>query len=283
MPSPRPTVRCRALAAALIIAAIPAIEACSQPAMEGFEPQVGQPGKDVVWVPTPDALVDRMLRMANVGPGDRLVDLGSGDGRIAIAAARDYKIPATGIEYNPDMVALSRRNAARERVTERVRFLEADIFATDFSDATVVTMYLLPNLNLRLRPTLLAMKPGTRIVSHAFDMRDWQPEETAEVEGQTAYFWIVPAQVGGTWSMQLGGDTLEIKVDQQFQNFSGTAGPSGAPLQGTLRGDEIRMTLTDSRGTSRELVGKVAGEQMSGTAGSSPFTATRTAPPMSGS
>lgn len=268
--------RYRAFIAALVLASLPVMQAGAQ---ASFEPRVGQAGKDVIWVPTPNALIDRMLRMANVGPGDVVVDLGSGDGRIAIAAARDFNVPATGIEYNPDMVSLSNRNAAEQGVAGRVKFIQGDIFATDFRDATVVTMYLLPSLNLRLRPTLLSMKPGTRIVSHAFNMEDWQPDDTANVEGQTAYFWIVPAQVGGTWRVQIGAETVEVKLAQEFQNFRGTAGPSGSPVQGTLRGDEIRMTIPDGRGSRRDLVGKVNGEQMTGTAGSTPFTATRIAMP----
>lgn len=263
------------IAAAAVVSFVVAANA-AQPA---FEPRVGQAGKDVIWVPTPNSLVDRMLRMANVGPNDVVYDLGSGDGRIAIAAARDYNIAATGIEFNPDMVALSNRNAAEAGVTNRVKFIQGDIFTTDFSNATVVTMYLLPSLNLRLRPTLLNMKPGTRIVSHAFDMDDWQPDDTANVEGQNAYFWIVPAQVGGTWQVKLGAETIELRLTQEFQNFRGSAGPQGSPVQGTLRGADIRITIPDGRGGRRELVGTVNGEQMSGTAGGVAFTATRIALP----
>jgi SAM-dependent methyltransferase len=266
--------RCRAVIAALCL-----IVSTAQAAQSGFEPRVGQAGKDVIWVPTPNSLIDRMLRMANVGPGDRVVDLGSGDGRIAIAAARDFNVPATGIEFNPDMVTLSNRNAVDQGVSQRVKFVQGDIFEADFSEATVITMYLLPSLNLRLRPRLLAMKPGTRIVSHAFTMDDWQPDSTVNVEGQNAYFWIVPAQVGGTWRVQIGTETIEVKLAQQFQNFRGAAGPAGSAVTGFLRGDEIRMTLPDGRGGRRDLVGKVAGEQMTGTAGSQPFTAQRTALP----
>ncbi len=270
------TVSCRNLIVALIAATLPlAVHA----AQSTFEPRVGQAGKDVIWVPTPNSLIDRMLRMANVGPGDRLVDLGSGDGRIAIAAARDFHVPATGIEYNPAMVTLSNSNAVEQGVADRVKFIQGDIFATDFSDATVVTMYLLPNLNLRLRPILLNMKPGTRIVSHAFTMDDWRPDNRADVEGQYAYFWIVPAHVGGTWRFQIGAEAIDIKLTQTFQDFRGTAGPAGSPVSGTLKGDEIRFSLPDGRGGQRELVGKVAGEQMSGKAGAENFTATRTAPP----
>ena len=263
-----------------VIAALSLIGLSAHAAQATFEPRVGQAGKDVIWVPTPNGLVDRMLRMANVGPGDRIVDLGSGDGRIAIAAARDFNVPATGIEFNPDMVTLSNRNAVEQGVAQRVKFVQGDIFEADFSDATVITMYLLPSLNLRLRPKLLSMKPGTRIVSHAFTMEDWQPDNTANVEGQNAYFWIVPAQVGGTWRVQIGPETVEVRLAQQFQNFQGAAGPAGSAVTGFLRGDEIHMTLPDGRGGRRDLVGKVAGEQMTGTAGSQAFTAQRTALPV---
>ncbi|HSN40797.1 MAG TPA: class I SAM-dependent methyltransferase, partial [Burkholderiales bacterium] len=164
-----------------------------------YAPQIGQAGKDVIWVPTPQALVERMLQMAKVTPNDYLIDLGSGDGRTVITAAKKFGVKALGIEYNPDMVALSKRNAEKEGVAGRAEFMKADIFATDFSKATVITMYLLPQLNLRLRPTLLKMKPGTRIVSHAFSMDDWQPDQTESVGSRTAYLWIVPARVEGTW------------------------------------------------------------------------------------
>lgn len=271
------TARCHTLLIALLAATLPL--ASLHAAQPTFEPRVGQAGKDVIWVPTPNSLIDRMLRMANVGPGDRLVDLGSGDGRIAIAAARDFNVPATGIEYNPAMVTVSNNNAAEQGVADRVKFIQGDIFATDFSDATVVTMYLLPNLNLRLRPTLLNMRPGTRIVSHAFTMEEWRPDDRADVEGQYAYFWIVPARVAGSWRFQIGSEAIDIKLTQTFQDFRGTAGPAGTQVSGTLKGDEIRFMLPDGRGGQRELVGKVTGEQMSGKAGAETFTATRTASP----
>jgi len=268
-----PLARRAALAALLLLPL--AGFAAAQP---GFEPRVGQAGKDVIWVPTPNALVDRMLRMANAGPNDKLVDLGSGDGRIAIAAARDFKVAsAVGIEYNPAMVTLSNRNAAEQGVAQRVKFIEGDLFATDFSDATIVTMYLLPAINLRLRPLLLDMKPGTRIVSHAFTMEEWRPDDRANVEGQNAYFWIVPAKVVGTWKVQAGAETLELRLTQTFQDFRGTVAPMNAAVQGSLKGDEIRLMLPDGRGGQRELVGKVNGEQMTGKLGTADFTGTRTA------
>ena len=183
----------------------PAALAQSKPAAKGeFQPYSGQPGKDVVWVPTPESVVNRMLDMAKVSPQDYVVDLGSGDGRTAIAAAK-RGVRAMGVEYNPDMVILSNREAARAGVADKVRFVNGDIFATDFSTATVITLYLLPSLNVRLRPTLLDMKPGTRVVSHAFNMAEWEPDETANVEGRQAFLWLVPAKVSGNWTVQLAG------------------------------------------------------------------------------
>jgi SAM-dependent methyltransferase len=165
-----------------------------------YTPQVGQSGKDVVWVPTPDALVERMLKMARVGPKDYVIDLGSGDGRTVIAAGK-LGARAMGIEYNPDMVSLSIKNAEKAGMGDKVKFIKADIFETDFHEATVITMYLLPSLNIKLRPKLLDMRPGTRLVSHAFNMEDWQPDQTATVEGRDAYLWIVPAKVQGSWKL----------------------------------------------------------------------------------
>src|SRR6188508_1564033 len=180
----------------------------AQPASE-FQPQVGQDGKDVIWVPTPQALVDKMLDMAKVTPKDYVIDLGSGDGRTVITAAK-RGAKALGIEYNPDMVELSKRNAAKAGVTDKASFMKADLFEADLSPATVITMFLLPDINLKLRPKILNLKPGTRIVSNSFTMGDWNADDTAVVkEGCvsycTAYLWIVPAKVEGTW--QLGDGT----------------------------------------------------------------------------
>lgn len=186
-----------------------------------FQPEVGQEGKDVVWVPTPQSLVEKMLDLANVKPGDILVDLGSGDGRTVIAAAK-RGAKAIGVEYNPNMVELSYKNAAKEGVKDKVEFFNGDLFEYDFSKATVVTMFLLPDINLRLRPRILDMKPGTRIVSNTFTMGEWIPDDTATVEDlsawNTAYLWIVPAKVEGRWKLQPDG---EIVFNQNFQMVSG--------------------------------------------------------------
>jgi len=206
-----------------------------------FEPQVGQAGKDVVWVPTPQAVVDKMLDMANVTKNDFVMDLGSGDGRTVITAAK-RGARAMGIEYNPDMVELSKKNAEAAGMTERATFEKADLFETDFSKADVITMFLLPSINMKLRPKLLDLKPGTRIASNTFTMEDWQADETATVsEGCssswcTALFWIVPAKVDGTWSTPTG----ELKLTQTFQIISGTLGTQA--VQGRLRGAEISFT-----------------------------------------
>jgi precorrin-6B methylase 2 len=206
-----------------------------------FEPQVGQAGKDVVWVPTPQAMVDKMLDMAQVTPQDFLIDLGSGDGRTVIAAAK-RGLSAQGIEYNPDMVELARRNATTEGVSERVVFSNADLFESDFSKAQVLTMFLLPQINMKLRPAILNMTPGTRVVSNSFTMEDWQPDQTERLADCgswcTAHLWIVPAKAAGTWQLPQGTLTLR----QEFQMISGTLG-STPLMDGRLRGDEITFTV----------------------------------------
>jgi SAM-dependent methyltransferase len=232
----------------------------------GFEPYVGQPGKDVVWVPTPEAVVNRMLDMARATPNDFLVDLGSGDGRTVIAAAK-RGIRAMGVEFNPEMVALSNREAARQGVADKVKFVNGDIFATDFSQANVVTLYLLPSLNVKLRPKLLAMKPGTRVVAHAFNMADWEPDETANPEGRQVFLWIVPAKAAGTWNLQLGGQARELMLQQNFQKLQGTlrAGAESLSLfDAQLRGDEIRFSVLEKGGVRRDFSGRVQGEGISG-------------------
>lgn len=229
---------------------------------EEFTPTVGQSGKDVIWVPTPQALVDRMLDMAQLTPQDILVDLGSGDGRTVISAAQ-RGARARGIEFNPDMVALSRSAARRAGVSDRATFEQADIFESDFSDATVVTLFLLPNLNLRLRPTLLEMKPGTRVISNSFTMGDWEPDETAEAEGCSsycvAYKWIVPARVGGRWKTPDG----ELQLAQEFQYVKGSLrkGNDTMPVtDGKLEGAALRFTVGQDQYET-----KVDGNVMEGT------------------
>lgn len=259
------------LAGALLLALVFAGSLVFAQAGEDYTPIIGQPGKDVVWVPTPEALVDRMLRMAQVTAADYVVDLGSGDGVITIAAARDFNARALGIEYNPDLVELAKRNAQRAGVADRATFIHGDIFEEDFSSATVVTMYLLQQLNLRVRDTLLQMKPGTRVVSHAFDMEEWEADDIATVEGRMAFLWIVPAQIEGTWrlSFSQGGQsvTATMALEQDFQQFSGTLsqGMVSQLDETRLTGDAIEFVLSDSQGHQRRFSGTVEGNLMQGT------------------
>ncbi|MGQ0547849.1 MAG: class I SAM-dependent methyltransferase [Betaproteobacteria bacterium] len=225
-----------------------------------YEPQVGQEGKDVVWVPTPQSVVDKMLDMARVTAKDYVIDLGSGDGRTVITAAK-RGARAHGIEYNPEMVALSKRNAEREGVAGRATFEKADIFESDFSQATVITMFLLPELNLKLRPKVLSLKPGTRIASNTFTMGDWPADQTSggeECEGSwcTALLWIVPAKAAGSHRTPHG----ELVLKQQFQMLSGTLRSKEGKtlaLQGKVTGEEVSF-----RAGGRQYKGRMKGSQL---------------------
>lgn len=250
----------------------------AEPARGQYEPHVGQEGKDVVWVPTPQALVDKMLDMAKVTPADYVIDLGSGDGRTVITAAK-RGARSLGIEYNPDMVDLSKRNAAKEGVSDKATFAKADLFESDFSQATVITMFLLPEINLKLRPKILGLKPGTRIVSNSFTMGEWTADETATVTDGcsnwcTALLWIVPAKVEGAWRLPQG----ELTLKQTFQVVSGTlkSGSNTRPItNGRLDGDRISFSAGGTQYT-----GRVSGKAMEGTvksgASNGTWSATRT-------
>ncbi|MGH8681695.1 MAG: class I SAM-dependent methyltransferase [Burkholderiales bacterium] len=263
------TAAVRTAVASLALAAFATTAlAQTQPKDREFAPQVGQAGKDVIWVPTPDDLVERMLRMAQTTSKDYVVDLGSGDGRTVIAAARKFGARSLGIEYNADMVDLSTRNAVREGVTANAKFIRGDIFETDFTQATVVTMYLLPGLNLKLRPKILDMKPGTRVVSHQFNMDDWHPDETTSLDGRRAYLWIVPAKVNGTWRILSGSDVWDATLEQRYQVVDGSIrlGALNAGLRETrLVGDRISFAFVDGAGVRREFTGRVNGVAMDGT------------------
>jgi hypothetical protein len=224
-----------------------------------YEPSVGQEGKDVVWVPTPQVLVDKMLDMARVTPKDFLMDLGSGDGRTVITAAK-RGVRALGVEYNPDMVELSRRNAEKEGVANLATFVKADLFETDFSKATVITMFLLPDINLKLRPKILDLKPGTRIVSNSFTMGDWAADDTqnpekCESSWCTALLWIVPAKVAGSYKTPQGAVTLK----QEFQMLSGTLRTGGKTLalEGKVLGEQISFTAG-----GRKYQGRLNGKKL---------------------
>jgi hypothetical protein len=234
-----------------------------------YEPQVGQAGKDVIWVPTPDEIVERMLRMAQTGPNDYVIDLGAGDGKIAIMAAKKFGAKSLGIEYNPDFAKYAQENVVKAGVADKARVQQGDIFATDFKSATVLTMYLLPALNLKLRPTILTMKPGTRVVSHSFTMDDWEADEISNLDGRRAYFWVVPATVQGTWKLSLpGGDAPEMTIDQRYQKIEGYV--HLGTVQGGLReahqsGPNITFAYVDNTGVRRSFNGRVNGATMEGT------------------
>ncbi len=254
-------VRC---AFAFLLAAVGALAlAQTAPAAQKaptYEPSVGQEGKDVVWVPTPQVVVDKMLDMAKVTPRDFVMDLGSGDGRTVITAAK-RGARALGIEYNPDMVALSKRNAEKAGVAGRASFMKADLFETDFSKATVITMFLLPEINEKLRPAILRLKPGTRVVSNTFEMGEWRADETETVTTGcdtswcTALLWIVPANVAGSYKIAQG----ELTLKQEFQVLSGTLRAEGKtlPVEGRVHGEEIAFTAG-----GHEYRGKLNGKRL---------------------
>jgi precorrin-6B methylase 2 len=264
----------RLLAAVAVAAlALSNLASAQGPAPE-YVPEVGQDGKDVVWVPSAETVVEKMLDLAEVKPGDYVIDLGSGDGRTVIAAAK-RGAKALGIEYNPKLVALAKRDAARAGVADRATFVEGDIFASDFSEATVLTLFLMPELNLQLMPRILGMKPGTRVVSNTFNMGSWTPDATAEVTRDCktycqALMWIVPAKVEGGWNVRLIPEPIArdyfLKLQQTQQFISGAlVGGTHAVVfvRGRLKGNEI--TLTDTADPPKiEFKGEVKGDNMEG-------------------
>lgn len=252
----------RRLAALLLYAcatlALPA--AVAQP-LE-YAPRDGQPGKDVVWEPTPEAAVTHMLRMARTTSDDHVVDLGAGDGRIVISAARDFGARATGIEYDPQLAAFARSRVAKAGLAGRAQILQGDLFEYDFSQATVVTLFLLPELNLRLRDRLLAMRPGTRVVSQEFDMGDWMPDERVRAGGATLLLWTVPARVSGQWEFRffdgVPAETRRVRLEQKFQHAQGD-------LEDVrLDGRAISFAIRSAGGTLLQCRGQVLDVRMQG-------------------
>ena len=247
-----------------------------------YRPSMGQAGKDVIWIPTPDALVTALLGAAKVTKDDIVYDLGAGDGRIPIAAARQFGARAIGIEYDADMAELARRNARRAGMDARVKIVTGDIFKENFSDATVVTMYLLPDLNLKLRPLLLDMKPGTRIASHAFNMGDWEPDEYLTAEARDGYLWYVPARVEGTWAFRedVFGSEGTATFVQRYQRVGGTVtiGGKTQPMLGSaLRADKLTFGYIDNDGLLRTAHVVVDDRQFKGVlSGRTPGTITIT-------
>lgn len=237
-----------ALVALIVSSALLTLQAQEKASVNNYVPEVGQQGKDVVWVPTPQELVNKMLEVAKVTPADYVIDLGSGDGRTVISAAK-IGAKATGIEYNPDMVALSKENALKEGVGNKAEFIQADLYETDLSKATVITMFLLPEINLKLRPRILDLKPGTRIVSNTFTMGEWEADQEVTTEENwnswnTAYLWIVPAKVGGKWKMGDG----ELELTQEFQFVRGsfkTGIRSQSVTDGRLEGSKLTFKINN--------------------------------------
>ena len=241
-----------------------------KPEQDAYQPTSGQAGKDVIWVPTPDALVKAMLLAVKVNKDDLVYDLGAGDGKSPIAAAKEYGAKAIGIEFTPEMAEFARRNVKREGVDNLVNIITGDIFVEDFSKATVVTMYLLPQLNVKLRPTILKMKPGTRVTSHAFDMGDWEPDQHLKIESRDAYVWIVPAAVGGEWMLKDEGRGLSgtLSLGQRYQRVGGTLALGGKtqPLLGaSMDGEKLSFGFIDDEGNLQIARMKVAGNSMTGT------------------
>jgi len=245
-----------------------ALASTTTPSAE-YKPQVGQEGKDVIWVPTPEGLIDKMLEAAKVSDKDTLFDLGAGDGIIAITAARKYGAKSVGIEYNPEMAQFARRKVAEAGMTDKVKIITGDIFQEDFSAATVVTLYLMPHLNLKLRPILLKMKPGTRVVSNTFTMGEWEPDETVFDQHWKGYFWVVPAQIEGAWVMTgMEGGPLRLNISQSFQNIGGTltrGGQTLALLGAKLRGDEVKFQFTTPDRKVHAFSGRLEGRRLTGT------------------
>jgi SAM-dependent methyltransferase len=248
---------------ALAQTAAPPAGQSQPPAQSTYEPKVGQAGKDVVWVPSPETTVEKMLDVAKVTPQDFVVDLGSGDGRNVIAAAK-RGAKALGVEFNPDMVELSKRNAQKAGVADRASFVQGDMYEAEFSQATVLALFLLPENLRKLTPKFAALKPGTRIVANTFGISGWTPDETEKLETDctnwcTALLWIVPAKAAGAWTMPEGAMTLQ----QEFQMVTGaltSAGASKPITGGRLRGDAITFTVDGAK-----YEGRVTGNTIAGT------------------
>ncbi len=234
-----------------------------------YQPQLRQDGKDVMWLPTPDAMVTRMLQAAKTKAGDVVIDLGAGEGRIAIAAAKQFGATAVGIEYDGKLAALARRNAQRAGVADQVTIVEGDLFKEDFTRASVVTLYLLPDLNAQLRPQLLQMRAGTRIVSYRWDMGEWEPDETLHGDDGEAHLWIVPARVTGRWELtdDRGDPAGELALTQQFQRVGGTLTIRGntQPLLGDfVAGATLGFTFVHADGGVRSARAEVDGDALRG-------------------
>lgn len=251
--------------AALLLLAAPAQAQVSP----NDPPQIGQVSRDSVWVPTPERVIRRMLQMADTTERDVVIDLGAGDGRIPIYAAKHFGARAIGVELEANLVRVARERAAAEGVSQLATFLQQDLFQADLSSATVIALYISPGVMTRLKPRLLALKPGTRVVSHQFTLDDWQPDETIRVENRTAHLWVVPASVGGRWSVKIPGEDFVLRIGQRYQTLEtfGERDGKRIPVIGAnLRGTEIRFSTFDREGNVRQFTGVVEGGRMSGSA-----------------
>jgi hypothetical protein len=233
-----------------------------------YKPTLGQMGKDVMWLPTPNELVDNMLRMAQVNDQDLLYDLGAGDGVIAITAAKKHGARAVGIEYNPKLAAFAQQKVLEAGVQDKVRIVQGDIFQTDFSQATVLTLYLLPEINYQLRPTILKMKPGTRVVSHDFDMVEWEPDAITQTARARAMMWVVPADVAGNWTFQpSNGAPFGVRLEQIFQRIGGVrrfGGQEQALVGAQLQADRLSFQYVAADQSIHTVKATVQGNRMQG-------------------
>ncbi len=268
----------RLLAVAAITGMLMFNGALAQADKKVYEPTFAQAGKDVIWVPTPNDLVVKMLETAKVNASDLVYDLGAGDGKIPIQAARQFGARAVGIEFNPDMANLARQNAQRAQVSDKVTIVTGDIFEEDFSNATVVTLYLLTSLNLKLKPTILKMKPGTRVVSNSFMMGSWEPDEVINPEaGGRGYYWVVPAKVQGDWSIKglPGIPSARLSLQQKFQKVEGTlmmGDNRSQKVSGKLNGAQLTMSFQDAKDKPQIFVGEVAGKKINASLKDTPTT-----------
>lgn len=232
-------------------------------------PQIGQVSRDSVWVPTPERLIHRMLQIADTTRDDLVIDLGSGDGRVPIHAARHFGVRAIGVELEANLVRLSNQSARAQGVEQLVRFIRGDLFEADLSRATVIALYLSPGAMSALKPRLAALAPGTRVVSHSFTLGDWEADETIRVEGRMGYLWVVPADLRGSWKLSLPGDELRLRIEQKHQALSTVGERAGVRVNlvgAQVRGQEISFTGFDRDGSSRRFRGRIDGGRMSGEA-----------------
>ena len=232
-------------------------------------PEIGQASKDSVWVPTPERMIRRLLQMADTTRDDVVIDLGAGDGRIPIYAAKHFGALGIAVELEENLVRVSRQAAAREGVGSRVKVIQQDLFDADLSTATVVALYISPGAMQRLKPRLLNLRPGVRIVSHHFDLGDWEPDERIEVEGRNGYLWVVPAVVEGTWRVSIPGQDFRLRVQRSYQKLkaSGDRGGNDLTVLGArVRGNEVQFSAFDRDGESRNYTGRLEGDRLVGEA-----------------